>query len=387
MLLAIITILLAQDPLAARPVDEWPVVDEPPDPFCFVDGTHVRTLNDWEKRRKEMKELIMGIEYGNVPPPPGNVGLEEVIESKTRYGGLTHYERIRLTMGPDNKLFMPVKLYVPKNVSGPCPVIIRFGLDDKFAGLMNQRGFAYACFEHQILDPDTEGYDVPGPAQITYPDCDWGGLAVWAWGASRVLDYLETRPDINCEQAIITGHSRTGKAALLTGVLDKRFAMVVPNGSGCGGAAMYRDTAAGAETLKLITLESRWRCWFKKDFARFSDKENRLPFDQHFMRALVAPRLVLSTDGLGDTWANPPGTQTAWAAAQPVFEFLGVPENNLCHFREGGHDQRREDYVVLLDVADWYFRDKKLDVDFSKVPVPDLKPAWSWDAPEPSANE
>ena len=148
-------------------------------------------------------------------------------------------------------------------------------------------------------------YDVPGPAQMAYPEYDWASLAVWAWGASRVLDYLATRPDINADQAVITGHSRTGKAALLAGALDDRFALVVPNGSGCGGAGTYRNAPKGVETLKLITLPNRWKSWLQKDFGRFGDQEARLPFDQHFMRALVAPRPVLSTDGLDDRWANP----------------------------------------------------------------------------------
>jgi len=201
-----------------------------------------------------------------------------------------------------------------------------------------------------------------------------------------VLDYLETVPVIDVEQSVITGHSRTGKAALLAGALDERFAMVVPNGSGCGGAGAFRDAEAGVETLELITLKGRWKSWFNSNFGAFGKSVDRLPFDQHFMRALIAPRVLLSTDGLDDQWANPRGTQKAWMAAQPVFDFLGVPERNLCHFREGGHDQREEDLEVLLDVADWRFRNQSMTIDFSLRPDPDMKRDWNWRVPSSSVD-
>ena len=383
MALAILLSSLMQAPPEAGVVDSLPVVEEMPDPFVFQDGRRVRTPEDWQQRRAEILDLVLRYQYGTVPPAPGNVRVAETLDSKSSYEGDMVHEVMRLSMGPDSRITTTLHLYIPQDQSEPCPVVVRFGIDAKYAKATKRRGYAYACFEHRELDPDTEGYDVQGPAQMLYPDHTWGSLAVWAWGASRVLDYLQTRQDINSEQVVVTGHSRTGKAALLAGVLDERFAVVVPNGSGCGGAGAYRDPPEGVETLRLITLANRWKSWFHKDFEQFSDAESRLPFDQHFMRALVAPRPVLNTGGLDDKWANPPGTQVAWMAAQPVFDFLGVGENNLCHFRKGGHDQRTEDFEVLLDVADWHFRGKKLKCDFSTLPEPDRKPTWSWEAPEP----
>ena len=361
-------------------IASFPSIEEMPDPFLFQDGRRVETLEHWQERRKEMIELILKYQYGHVPPAPGNVEVDgdpKVLQDETML-----HRTVRLTMGPDNKLSTTVHVYTPKTGSAPYPVIVRFGIDSGPVNLVLSRGYAYACFEQVDLDPDTEGYDIVGPAQAAYPECDWGSVAVWAWGAARVVDHLVTLPEIDADRIIITGHSRTGKAALLAGVLDERVAMVVPNGSGCGGAGTYRYAQKGSETLKFITLESRFKSWFQKDFAQFSKKEFRLPFDQHFMRALVAPRLILNTDALGDAWANPAGTQIAWMAAQPVFEFLGVPQNNLCHFREGGHDQLPLDYEVLLDVADWYFKDKPLTREFSALPAPDYKPTWSWTSPK-----
>ena len=362
-------------------IDSLAVVEEMPDPFLFQDGRRVETGKDWQERRKEILKLVLKYQYGRVPPAPGNVqvdGEPEVLEDDEAV-----HRILRLTMGPENKLSIGVHLYFPKTANPPYPVVVRFGIDGRIAPVLNRRGYAYACFEHVDLDPDTEGYDVVGPAQLAYPDYDWASLAVWAWGAGRVADYLVTLPEINANQMIITGHSRTGKAALLAGVLDERFALVVPNGSGCGGAGAYRDAKEGVETLKLITLESRFKSWLQKDFGLFSDKESHLPFDQHFMRALIAPRPILSTEGLADEWSNPPGTQVAWMAAQPVFEFLGVPQFNLCHFREGGHSQAPLDFRVLLDVADWHFKGLPLTREFTAFPDPDYKPTWSWKAPAP----
>ena len=384
MTLAIFLVSCMQAQTDARAPEDFPIVEELPDPFLFQDGRRVRTPEDWRERREEIRELILRYEYGHMPPAPGNVRVDEELASAVRFGGSTLYKELRLSMSPGNKLTTMVRLYIPKDGTGPYPAVLRLGLDDRYAKMLNRRGYAYACFEHTDLDPDTEGHDVRGPAQMAYPEYDWGSLAVWAWGASRVLDYLETRPDIDTDQVVITGHSRTGKVALLAGALDERFALVVPNGSGCGGAGCYRDAKKGVETLELITLPSRWKSWLQEGFGRFSGKESRLPFDQHFLRALVAPRPVLSTDGLSDGWANPPGTQAVWMGAQPVFDFLGVGANNLCHFRPGGHDQAPVDYEVLLDVADHYFKGTAMSSDFSALPDPAFAPTWPWQAPPPA---
>ena len=171
----------------------------------------------------------------------------------------------------------------------------------------------------------------------------------------------------------MTGHSRTGKAALLAGVTDERFKLVVPNGSGCGGAATYRNYRAGAETLELLTREERWLFWMHKDIRRFVGREQELPFDQHFMRALVAPRVVLSNDGYDDTWANNFGTQVCYQGAQSVFDLLGAPKNNMAKFREGGHTFNAEDAGVMLDVADWYFSGGDFPKNMNNLPEPDYE--------------
>lgn len=201
-------------------------------------------------------------------------------------------------------------------------------------------------------------------------------------GASRMLDYLKTLPQVDGDKVAITGHSRAGKAALLAGAMDERFALVNPNGSGCGGAGLFRILGPFSENLGAITHPSRFQEWFQKDFRAFVGKEAHLPFDQHFMRALVAPRPVLSTDGTEDCWANPLGTQLNYLAAQPVFDFLGVPENNALHFRPGEHDHTDADFRALLDFADWKFFGKKPATTFNVLPLPESKLEVDWSTPK-----
>ena len=356
---------------------------ELPSPFQFQSDRFVTSTEDWPARRGEMLELLLKYEYGHVPPSPGNVALDEILETGTRFEGASEFQSVRIKFGPEQSLSTTVHLYLPAKASGPMPLILRFGLGGEHAPAANAAGFAFACLDQTSLDPDTEGHDEVGPAQAAYAEYDWGSVAVWAWGASRALDYLVTLPEIDAKQAVITGHSRTGKAALLAGALDERFALVVPNGSGAGGAAVFRHAPKGIETLKLITEPARFKSWFQADFGKFGDNVSALPFDQHFLRAIIAPRPVLSTDAFGDQWANPEGTQHGWMAAQPVYDFLGAGENNLIHVRAGGHDQLAEDFAVLLEAASAHFSGKAAPATCRQAAFPTLAPLYQWQAPAP----
>ena len=348
--------------------------DDPlPDPLVMKDGSRVTRPAQWDARRKEMLEDILAIQFGRMPDeiPAIKVRSMEVDEATTTEHSL---RRIAIfTTGPRQDITVRVVLVTPRMGKGPFPVIVKIGDDHPDEAGVNRRGYAIALVDTGQLDPGREGYDVVGPVQAAYPDLDWGSLATWAWGASRTLDFLQTLEEIDTSRAIVTGHSRTGKAALLAGATDLRFKVVVPNGSGCGGAATYRNYRAGAETLELLTRENRWLFWMHKDIRRFVGREHALPFDQHFMRALVAPRVVLTNDGYEDVWANNFGTQVAYQGAQPVFDLLGVPRHNMAKFREGGHTFNAEDAGVMLDVADWYWNHGSFPESMNNLPEPDYE--------------
>ena len=137
--------------------------------------------------------------------------------------------------------------------------------------------------------------------------------------------------------------------------MDERFTLVAANGSGAGGAGSFRIEGPGVETLDLITRPSRFAYWFHPRLRWFKDQEERLPFDQHFLKALVAPRALIATDALGDLWANPLGTAATSIAAAPVFRWLGAVERNALHFRPGNHDLLSTDWRALLDFAVWHW--------------------------------
>ncbi len=345
------------------------VIKSFPDPFVFNNGTRVSSGSDWDARSAEIKELLLGTEYGSMPGRPDRMNVTETSTGDLGGGRTLHV--VTLTVVPSNatpdvSFGFTAWIFVPNGAS-PFPAVVKVGKDgDGFNATAMGRDYLYACYNNHELDPDTEGYDTDGPAQVAYPGHTWGSVAVWAWGAMRLADYLLGEPWVEVGSAYvpnidagilaITGHSRRGKTALLAGALDERFTMVVPNGSGCGGAGSFLVMGPACETIATMTSSTLFKAWFKDDFGRFAWKEADLPFDQHFLRALVAPRLMLSTDALDDFWANPVGTQAVCDASMPVFEFLNASARNGIHYRDGGHDQTLEDFGVLLDFADTMLR-------------------------------
>lgn len=362
--------------------EAFPAVEKLPDPFLFLDGSRVATKEDWRHRREEILDLVLSIQYGHLPEAPGNVNCEHVFQKKVINDGVTRVEKHILRMGPENKIRAQLDLYFPVKREHPCPVILNLGWGCPITRELNERGYIFAGFGPDRFDRSEEGKPKPGAVERAYPDMGGGTLAAWAWGASRMLDYLQTLPEVDGSKVVITGHSRCGKAALLAGVVDERFAIVNPNGSGCGGAGLYRILGPNSEDLEAITRPERWQEWFHKDFRTYAGKEAHLPFDQHFMRALVAPRPVLSTDATEDFWANPLGTQLGYLAAQPVFDFLDVPDNNVLHFRPGRHDHTETDFRALLEFADGLFFGKKPETEFNTLPFPDQKLDVDWTAPK-----
>ncbi len=352
-----------------------------PDPFLFTNGTRVSTSADWDARRAEIKGTLLETEYGSMPGRPDRVDVREI--STGDLGGGTFVHVLCVTIVPSNasaavSFNFTAWVFVPGG-TGPFPVVVKAGRDGEgFNRTAMDRGYVYACYNNLELDPDTEGHDIVGPAQLAYPNHTWGSVAVWAWGAMRLVDYLLGEPWVDTDAAFIpeidpsiiavTGHSRRGKVALLAGALDERFTMVVPNGSGCGGAGSFLVQGPACETIAVMTSPSLYKAWFEAGFGRYGFNERRLPFDQHFLRALVAPRIMLSTDALDDLWANPVGTQAVYDASMPVFEFLNASARNGIHYRQGGHDFTMVDFDVLLDFADVMLRDINRSGDFYMRP-------------------
>ncbi len=389
--------------------DELPVQTDLPDPFTMMNGDPVKTPEEWKTRRRpELKALFEHYVYG-VAAPEAEIEVSEtappqsVLEGKATLKQLTI--RFKNLPAPDAPAIR-LALFVPAQATGPVPVFLglnkcgNYTVTTDTAVLYNdetwchdscpkteaegrglkadfwcvpylmERGYAFATFHESDIDPDqhdfTDGIHAAYPPTAT-ADYSWGTIAAWSWGLRRGIDYLVTDTDINPAQVAVIGHSRRGKAALLTGAFDERVALVVPHQSGTGGMALSRNN--DQETTKRIN--DKFPHWFSDSFTWFDDQENRLPVDQHLLASLVAPRALFETVGLQDTWANYESSLKTIHAAAPVYRFLGAPGmkgegmivgpggvskdtvGNLVQYRlDTKHTLTRDYWQAILDFAD-----------------------------------
>lgn len=383
-----------------------------PDPLVTFDGERITSREQWfAKRRPELKLLFQHYMYGRLPPAPARVGAKLEHEDRTAFGGKATLKEITLRPGaPDlppvhlllvvpNRRQAPVPLFLGMNfcgnhavVSHPAVRLPTGWMYDGYPGVRHHRatdagrgqqadvwaidqsvdrGYAVATFYNGDIDPDRpharDGvqfhlrYD-GRPAQPQ----DRGTIAAWAWGLHRAVDYLVTDADIDRGRIAVVGHSRLGKAALLAAAFDERIALAIPHQAGCGGTAPSRGKTG--ESVRQIN--DRFPHWFNGAFKAFNDYPDQLPFDQHCLVALVAPRPVLFTNATLDTWANPAGQFDVLKAADPVYRLLGaggldadrMPQAGLLvasrlgfYVRPGQHSMTRGDWKVFLDFADKYF--------------------------------
>lgn len=371
-------------------VDALPSVTDLPDPFTFRNGSKVVTAEDWRKRREEIKETLLHYQYGFMPPPPGNVKARE-ISSQPVFAGKGIQKVIELTMGPGDRIKFQLGMTIPAG-KGPFPLILKNDRGINMSPAQEEgvsRGYIIADYNRHQLDQDNA--DRSDGVHPVYPTWNWATLSAWAWGSHRAVDYLLTLDYVDKARIAVTGQSRGGKTALLAAALDERIALAAPNGSGAGGCGQYRFVApefrgSGGQSIETLDAITRnFGYWFVPSFRTFANKEEKVPFDQHFLKALVAPRPLLCNDALEDYWANPRGNSQTTQAAQEVYAFLGVPDRIGIHFRPGGHSQSAGDWSSIMDFCDVHFFGKTNGTNFQNNWFPGLARTYDWKRPVPTA--
>ncbi len=348
-----------------------------PDLLTFNDGTAV-TQDTWPQRRLELFDAIVPHEYGGLPPT--GVRTEAILRASSQirtWPGVTFrtYE-VRVHFADERELSLTLNMWIPPG-HGPFPVVLdgdgcwRY-LNDEMVRMVLDRGMIAASFDRTQAAADNQKlYRNTGLYRL-FPDAGFGALAAWAWGYHRCVDALLDMADVRADAIAVTGHSRGGKTALLAGATDARIAVTNPNDSGCGGSALNRLKAEGSEVIDSF-FGSGNIFWFGKGYAGYRNRDAELPYDQHFLHALVAPRLLLVTEGYEDIWANPPGSYASCLAAREVYELLGARHNVGWAVREGGHAHTRTDYEALLDFMDRHLQSREIRREFQRELFPQLQ--------------
>lgn len=293
-------------------------------------GESVATPEAWSSRRREIMTILENELLGRLPERNFTWHCTQEYEEQHYYlGGKGLVRTLRMEVTVAGQPFAWRFHYSLPTCDRPVPLFLQIGFSPRlpFGTIpveeINGSGFGLAFFDYQQVSTD-DGDFTNGLARMFYPDGqrgphDGGKIALWAWAASRVMDYLCTVPEIDSGRIMVIGHSRLGKTALWAGALDERFCGVVSIQSGCGGAAIARQNTG--ETVASIT--EHFPYWFCPAYAAYAHREDAMPFDQHFLAAMAAPRKLYVSSAAADLWADPLGEWLCCHAASPVWALLG----------------------------------------------------------------
>lgn len=398
---------LAQTPRPGVNYDEAKVGSDP------LPDLQLTTAENWtSKRRPEILRLFEDHVFGKTPANIGTPKFEVTATKADALGGIATRKLIHISL-PDRPAWqgMDVMLHIPNQVSAPAgcfvglsfggnqavstepdvPISARWMRDSKDKGIVDhrateasrgtssnrwplamilKRGFAVATTYYGDIEPDhADGWKdglraavSPDGANTVWKNGDWGAIGAWAWGLSRVVDYLETDKAIDTRRLAVIGHSRLGKTSLWAGAQDQRFSFVISNNSGEGGAALMRRDYG--ETTAIIT--KAFPHWFTPTYATYAGNAAACPIDHHMLIALAAPRPIYIASAVEDQWADPKGEFLSGKFASPVYALFGkqgvvatehpaidtpVGDSIGYHVRTGKHDVTDYDWTQYLNFA------------------------------------
>ncbi len=386
-----------------------------PDPLKSFKGKKITSVKKWEKsRRPELLEFFTENVYGKVPGKLELSSFEVVEQSNSALNGNARRRQVVLSFEKgDLDLSFTILMYLPVNqqnvplflgynfygnhtVNNDVELIISeawvrdnpsFGiihnqLTEQSRGVRSNRwpvekilkaGYGLAVIYYGEIDPDKDDMS-DGIHPFFYANDqqqpaanEWGSISAWAWGLSRAMDYLKKDAEVDASRVIVFGHSRLGKTSLWAGATDQRFAGVISNNSGCGGAALSKRRVG--ETIWRINRS--FPHWFCNNFKNYSKAEENLPVDQHQLISLIAPRPVYVASAEGDRWADPKGEFLSALYATPVYQLYGkkgitqdtMPKVNepllntvSYHIRTGKHDVTDFDWEQYIKWADKFIK-------------------------------
>lgn len=412
-------LLLAQATLALAQYDESKVpAYQLPELLLTSAGKKVTTVKEWEnQRRPEILAIFAEQVYGKTPDKKLPIRFEVTSIDRNALNGTATRKQVTTYFTANKRQYMEILLYTPNQVKGRTPVFLGLNFsgnqtihadpgilitkswvpDWKDPGIVNNhsteasrgtrarrwpleeilaRGYGLATIYYGDLQPDRansfnesihpllykEGQTQPAPDE-------WGAIGAWAWGLSRAMDYLETDQQVDKKRVAVIGHSRLGKAALWAGAQDQRFALVISNDSGEGGAAITRRQYGE----QITRINTNFPHWFAGNYKQYNDREDALPVDFHQLIALMAPRPVYVASASEDQWADPKGEYLSLYHAGPVYDLyrhshlttatspaIEVPVGQQTwtgyHLRKGKHDILLYDWDKFMNFADFHFK-------------------------------
>lgn len=358
-----------------------------PDVLKTSNNKTIKNKKAWEKiRRPEVLTLFEDNIYGQVPKSFEDIRFSVLSEDKNSMNGKAHRKEVLIEVFNKNKsVRINLVLFTPNNVARPAPAFLLINNRGKEntdpsrkvisefwpAEVVIDAGYAIAAFHVSDLAPDNKDEFMNGVLQL-YPeqlksDNGMRAIGAWGWGASRVMDYFESDPQIDKKKVALVGHSRGGKASLWAAAQDQRFAMCITNCSGSTGAALARRQFGE----RVRRINTSFPHWFNTNYKKYNDHEELLPVDQHMLISLIAPRPVYATNASEDLWADPKGTFLSLKNAEDVYGLYGLksklpevpPGLNTpliksplaYHNREGKHDLTVYDWKQFIGFADFHF--------------------------------